>query len=135
MRDLLSNSRDLWYATYQGLAEATDENGDLTGESVAAYSLPVHFRANLSATRGTQGFTGTGSSYDYFGSDVKYDLIISTARMDLEMDEHSLVWDREPRKNRDGSIDYSSAKFRVKAVARGILHTKYAVQTLQHSER
>ena len=135
MRDLRANSRDLWYAVYLGVEEKTDANGDYTGERVEVYSKPVWFRANLSATRGTQGFTGTGSSYDYFGADVKYDLIISTAQMDLPIDEYSLVWDAEPELDENDNVDYSKAKYRVKAVARGLHHMKYAIQTLQRNER
>ena len=176
MRDLRVNSRDLWYATYLGVEEETDSNGDYTGEKKQLYSAPVWFRANLSATRGTQGFTGTGSSYDYFGADVKYDLIISTANMDLPIDEYSLIWDAEPERipsstgtsgisgvsgasgvsgisgisgtsgvsgasgasgesgEPQGEVDYSKAKYRVKAVARGLHHMKYAIQTLQRTE-
>ena len=134
MRDLRVNSRDLWYATYLGVEEETDSNGDYTGEKKQLYSAPVWFRANLSATRGTQGFTGTGSSYDYFGADVKYDLIISTAQMDLPINEYSLVWDAEPEIDANDLVDYSKAKYRVKAVARGLHHMKYAIQTLQRTE-
>lgn len=134
MRDLRVNSRDLWYAIYLGKEDEKDSNGDYTGENAPLYSAPVHFRANLSATRGTQGFTGTGSSYDYFGADVKYDLIISTAQMDLPIDEYSLVWDVEPEKDANNLVDYSKAKYRVKAVARGLHHMKYAIQTLQRTE-
>ena len=134
MRDLMSNSRNLWYAKYVGETMEVDENGDLTGERIPTYSEPVLFRANLSATRGTQGFTGTGSSYDYFGSDVKYDLIISTANMALPLDEHCVVWTREPETKQDGSVDYDKAGFRVTAVARGIHHMKYAIRSRQQNE-
>ena len=134
MRDLLSNCKDLWYATYIGQEYATDGNGDITGEQTVSYSEPVHFKANLSATRGTQGFTGTGVSYDYFGADIKYDLIISTANMNLPIDEYSLIWTHEPVPV-DGVVDYRTADFSVKAVARGLHHMKYAIRSLQHNER
>lgn len=134
MRDLVANTRDLWYATYSSVEDAVDENGDYTGEQTVAYSKPVHFKANLSATRGTQGFTGTGASYDYFGADIKYDLIISTANMDLPINEYSLIWVKQPKKV-NGQYDYSTADYTVKAVARGLHHMKYAIRSLQQSER
>lgn len=125
----------MWYALYLGQVDAVDENGDYTGDQTVSYSEPVRFEANLSATRGTQGFTGTGVSYDYFGADVKYDLIISTAQMDLPIDEHTLIWTAEPELDGGGNVDYDKAGFRVKAVARGLHHMKYAIRSLQRSER
>ena len=131
MRDLLSNTRDIWYAVYLGETDAVDDSGDITGEKVENYAEPVKVKLNLSATRGTQGFTGTGLSYDYFGADVKYDLILSTARMDLPINEYSLIWDSEPETDGNGNVLFNRAKFRVTAVARGLHHMKYAVRTRQ----
>ena len=124
----------MWYALYQGVTDAVDANGDLTGEPTVSYSEPVQFEANLSATRGTQGFTGTGASYDYFGADIQYDLIISTAQMDLPFDEYTLIWVHEPEVV-NGAVDYSSADYTVKAVARGLHHMKYAIRSLQQNRR
>ena len=131
MRDLLSNTRDIWYAVYLGEDEAVDENGDITGEKVERYADPVKVRLNLSATRGTQGFTGTGLSYDYFGADVKYDLILSTARMDLPINEYSLIWDSEPETDEHDDVIFDRAKYHVTAIARGLHHMKYAVRVRQ----
>ena len=133
MRNLIKNNRRLWYATYSGEQQEVDENGDITGVPVKAYSEPVEFHANLSATRGTQGFTGTGASSDYFGQDIKYDLIISTAQMDLPIDEYTLIWTSEPERDANNAVDYDKAGYRVKAVARGLYHMKYAIRSLQHS--
>lgn len=131
MRDLVSNTKRMWYATYQSKTPVFDDNGDFTGEYEEGYNEPVEFRANLSATRGTQGFTGTGASYDYFGADVKYDRIISTCRMNLPLDEYTLVWIKQPALKQDGSTDFGSADFRITAVATGIDHMKYAVRSRQ----
>ena len=146
MRNLKANNRTMWYALYQGVTDAVDANGDLTGEPTVSYSEPVQFEANLSATRGTQGFTGTGASYDYFGADIQYDLIISTAQMNLPFDEYTLIWRTEPPytvveetvngvKTTRKVYDFSSAEFRVKAVARGLYHMKYAIRSLQQNRR
>lgn len=96
MRNLIRNNRKMWYATFNDKTKQVDSNGDYTGDEIAEYVTPVEFHANLSATRGTQGFTGTGASVDYFGADVDYSLIISTAQMDLPIDEHTLIWTENP---------------------------------------
>ena len=134
MRDLMANNRHLWYALYVGETEEVDENGDFTGERGPSYSEPVQFEANLSATRGTQGFTGTGSSYDYFGADIDYSLIISTANMNLPIDEHSLIWDIEPERDSGGNVDFSKARYNVTAVARGLVQMKYAIKRRPETE-
>lgn len=131
MRDLRSNTKKLWYSLYQEKTKVYDENGDFTGDYDEGYSEPVAFRANLSATRGTQGFTGTGASNEYFGSDIKYDLIISTSNMDLPIDEYSLIWIKAPAKKPSGETDFEKAEYHVTAVARGIHHMKYAIRSRQ----
>lgn len=130
MRDLRSNTRKLWYSNQGEKTDVLDEYGYPTGDPVVSYTKPVMFRANLSATRGTQGFTGTGESNDYFGSDIDYSLIISTSRMNLPINEDTLIWDREPATNGEVNVDYDKATFRVTAVARGLHHMKYAVKRL-----
>ena len=130
MRNLRANTRKMWYATYTGRTNATDSNGDITGDLTPSYSKPVEFRANLSATRGTQGFTGTGSTADYFGSDIDYSLIISTANMELPIDEWSIIWTHKPVVNGQGYADYRTADYKVTSVARGLMHMKYAIKEL-----
>lgn len=129
MRDLRANNRQLWYATYQGKQMRLDEHGDITGDVVSVYSEPVPFKAHLSATRGTQGFTGTGTTSDYFGADIDYSLIISTSKMDLPIDEYSLIWKHEPDVV-EGVVDYTKADYKVTAVAEGQMHMKYAIKEL-----
>lgn len=131
MRDLASNTKRLWYSLYQGKQKVYDSNGDFTGQYTEAYTEPVMIRANLSATRGTQGFTGTGASNDYFGSNVRYDRIISTCRMDLPINEHTVIWTHQPQEQAGGGYDYESAEYRVTAVAVGVQHTKYAIRSRQ----
>ena len=129
MRNLVANNRKLWYSLYLGETDVIDENGDFTGERTQHFSEPVMFKANLSATRGTQGFTGTGGTYDYFGADIDYSLIISTADMHLPIDEHSLVWDVEPERDPEtGEVDFDKARFTVTAVARSLVQMKYAIK-------
>lgn len=132
MRDLRSNTRKLWYANAVGAPEPiVDEYGFPNGVGVQSYTTPVLFRANLSATRGTQGFTGTGESNDYFGPDVDYSLIISTSLMNLPLYEDTLIWNTQPVIDEHGQVDANTATFRITAVAKGLRHMKYAVKRLQ----
>lgn len=131
MRDLRSNTRKLWYSNSEELVDILDEYGFPSGDKNVVRTNPVMFRANLSATRGTQGFTGTGESNDYFGSDIDYSLIISTSRMDLPIAEDTIIWNAEPQRTADGSgWDCNTNAFRVTAVARGLHHMKYAVKRM-----
>lgn len=132
MRNLIRNNKTMWYATYGNDVPEIDDNGDMTGDMVPGYSKPVEFHANLSATRGTQGFTGTGASTDYFGSGIVYSLIISTAEMSLPIEEDSLIWTQEPvyLDNEETVVDPQSAQYVVTAVARGLYHMKYAIKKL-----
>ena len=131
MRNLIRNNRKMWYATYSAQTKQVDSNGDYTGDDIVEYVTPVEFHANLSATRGTQGFTGTGASVDYFGADVDYSLIISTAQMDLPIDEHTLIWTEEPAIDaQSGLADPDTAQYIVTAVAKGLYHMKYAIKRM-----
>lgn len=130
MRNLIRNNRRMWYATFSDIVKKVDENGDYTGDDEAEYVNPVEFHANLSATRGTQGFTGTGASPDYFGADIDYALIISTAQMDLPINEHTLIWTSQPIADVNGLVDSNTAEYVVTAVARGLYHMKYAIKRM-----
>ena len=128
MRDLLANTKPLWYALYLGEKEVTDEYGDFTGETEAEYSEPVPFRANISPARGA-------SDEDAFGANLDYSHTISTANTTLPIDEYSLIWDKEPDTDEDGVVNYDTAQYKVVAVAVGLYHVKYAIQKLQLDEK
>ena len=131
MRDLRSNTRKLWYSNANGEpSDILDEYGFPSGTERQSFTTPVMFRANLSATRGTQGFTGTGESNNYFGSEIDYSLIISTSHMDLPLYEDTLIWDSQPTVDEQGNVDGDTATYRITAVARGLHHMKYAVKRL-----
>lgn len=124
MRDLISNTKLLWYALYSEKVPIMDENGDYTGEDAPGYSEPVKFRANISPARGS-------SESDVFGASLDYSKTISTANMALPIDEYSLIWDKEPEKKTDGTIDFDKAQYKVVAVACGLHHVKYALKRFQ----
>lgn len=126
MRDLIANTKPLWYALYGEKIPITDERGDFTGEYITSYSEPVSFRANISPARGS-------SEADVFGAALDYSKTISTASMSLPIDEYSLVWDEKPEKLPDGTTDFDKAQYKVVAVARGLYHVKYALKRLAKS--
>lgn len=123
MRDLIANTKPLWYALYGKKVPITDEWGDFTGEYATSYSEPISFRANISPARGS-------SEADVFGAALDYSKTISTANLSLPIDEYSLIWDEEPEKLSDGTTDFDKAQYKVVAVARGLYHVKYAVKKL-----
>lgn len=127
MRDLLANTKPLWYALYLGERLLRDSNGDYTGETAPLYEKPVPFRGNISPARGN-------ADEDAFGTNLDYSKTISTARMDLPIDEHTLIWEGDPKAADDGTTVFDNAQYRVVAVARGIYHVKYAIQKLQRNE-
>ena len=123
MRDLLANTKRLWYSVYKGKQPIIDENGDFTGEYIESYGEPVAFRANISPAKGS-------SEADVFGASITYSKTISTANMNLPIDEYSLIFDKEPERKEDDTVDFEKAQYEVVAVARGLYHVKYAIKKL-----
>lgn len=120
MLDARINTVPLWYALYSESAPAVDENGDYTGESSSGYGDPVKIRANLSPARGRE-------EDDIFGASLNYNKTITTARMNLGIDEHTLIWDSDPGED----ADPSTAKYRVVGVAKGHYHMRYALRQIR----
>lgn len=123
MRSLRKNTQPLHYATYSEEIKVyqRDENGnieyvEIDGEkcpieigTVAGYSEPVLFYANISAGRGD-------AQADVFGSSVDYTRTISTTDMTCPIDELSLIWiDNKVEYNADGTINPDSADYKVAA--------------------
>ena len=52
MRTLQRNKRDIWYALYNGVTDAVDDDGNYTGEQVVSYGTPTAARMNVSGGRG-----------------------------------------------------------------------------------
>ena len=118
------NTKKVWYALYQDHEPTVDENGDFTGESVKSFGEVKMTRANLSPSRGTM-------ENDIFGANLQYSKTMSTAKMNLGIDERTILWDKKPVLNEDGTpADPDSAKFRVAAIARGHYHIHYALRQM-----
>ena len=122
------NTKKIWYAFYEDTSPILDENGDYTGETKSGYSEPHFTRANLSAARGTV-------ESDIFGTNVKYSKTMSTAKMNLGIDEQTLIWDEEPVLLESGKVDPETAKYRVAAIARGHYHVHYALRQMNPKDK
>lgn len=142
MRSLKRNKQKMYYSTYSNSIPVyqLDENGKLmytdigggvlkpieTGETIAGYSLPVKFKANISASKGD-------ASQELFGINLDYTKTISTTDMSLPISETSRIWlETVPRFNDDGTVDIDSADYSVAQVARSLNSIMYAVKKLQN---
>lgn len=97
-----------------------------TGENIAGYSLPIEFKANISASKGD-------ANQELFGINLDYTKTISTTDMDLPISETSRIWlETVPRFNDDGTVDIDSADYAVAQVARSLNSVLYAVKKLQN---
>lgn len=122
------NTRKIWYALCEGWTDEADQNGDFTGERAKTFGKVKMTRANLSPSRGT-------SEEDYFGQDLQYSNTLSTAKMNLGIDERTILWDEKPEMNLDKApADPKSAKYRVVAIARGHYQVHYALRQMDRSE-
>ena len=109
MRSLKKNRRKMQYALYDSEIPIVDENGNEELETMAGYTSPVIFYANLSAGK-------SKAEESPFGKDVSYDRIISTCDMDLPIDENSIIWVKnKPTYNVDGTVNGDSADYEVAA--------------------
>lgn len=98
LKDLRVNQVPFWYQKYLGEVEEVDEEGNLTGETVKAYSNPIRALARISPNAGT-------AESSPFGANTDYDKSISTV-VRLPIDEYSRLFiDIEPVINSDGSTD------------------------------
>ena len=123
MRSLKKNMQRLCYSLYS--EEITvykrDENGEIKyvevdGERIpvdmgtmAGYSKPVLFHANISAGKGE-------AEIAVFGTSLDFSRVISTCDMTCPIDELTRIWiDNEVQYNADGTVDGDSADYKVAA--------------------
>jgi len=136
MLDNYLNTVELWHLKWVGETEEVDSNGDYTGESATAYLNPVKIRANLSPAHGK-------TEDEVFGASINYSKILTTANMNLGIDEHSLLSDREPNVvsldkktcSVNGSFGNGGAAYKVVRVAKGLYHMRYALKTLHEDDQ
>lgn len=104
-KQLKRNKRKMYYALYDKQMPV----GDDVLECKAGYKKPVAFWASLS--------TGQSNAQENpFGTSVDYDRIICSTDMRLPITETTLLWiGKEPSYLDDGSVDPSSANYKVAA--------------------
>ncbi len=114
MRSAEINKQTIWYSLYQGMADAVDSDGYLTGEKAKSYAAPVEFRINVSPNKGT-------ASEEAFGVETTYDRVMNTCDMTCPIAEETLIWvGKSPA---DGPHNY-----RVTRVAPGLMNIVYAIK-------
>ena len=119
MRNLCRNESTIYYALYNGEAEAVDADGLYTGVVVPTYGIPVAIRASVSAARGT-------ADIDLFGVNVSYTKAVIVDDTSCPIDEHSRLW--------IGAAPSSPHNYEVVAVAKSLNHITYAVKQVKFAQ-
>ena len=117
MRTLERNKQKIYFANYIGKSTMTDENGLLTGETVASYTVPTEAKVNVSAARGDVNI-------DLFGTDLNYTKTIATDK-DLGIDENSILW--VDKNAYQGSV-VTSHNYIVASIAKSLNSVVYAIR-------
>lgn len=84
MRVLTRNKQKAYYQLYEGISDATDSDGNYTGEKVVSYGEKTEFKANI--------YEGTDPTlYQPYGTE---DEAICTLYMskDLGFDNQTVLW-------------------------------------------
>ena len=113
MRGLVRNKSKLYYASYIGETEITDEYGNGTGEYHLDYENPIETFGNVSAAQGEM-------QNRQFGESESYDKVIVLDDRNAPINEYSILWvDTLPHLNDDGSTD-TPHDYIVRKVARSL---------------
>ena len=120
MTTLRRNRRPFYYALYGGKVLLEDDYGYKTGETVDSYGNPVLCRGNI-------GIASGETTAQQFGGNESYDKIIVTEKLDLPIDEYSLLWvDTMPTLKQDGSTD-TPHDYIVRKVAKSLNSVSYGI--------
>lgn len=118
MRLLKRNESPFYYLLYLSREQATNKDGDETGETKVFYGKPVLMKANVSAATGY-------AQTEQFGNFITYDKVIVTDDMSCPIDENSVLFlDKEPEFDQDGNPLYD---YTVKRVAKSLNSISIAV--------
>lgn len=126
MRMLQKNKTRLWYALYSDEVPVTeiDDDGTVlkTGETKPGYTAPVMFYGNIALSGGESEAVEFGLNL----SDYSAKLVLSKGR--IPIDETSLIWEKKPIVNEDGTADEKTADYTVVKVAPSKNVDKFALQ-------
>lgn len=85
MRNLKRNQSVIFYKNLVDSVEIVDEYGNVTGSYEKKYGELKKLSISVSANMGT-------SEYQTFGKSLDYDRTLSTADMNCDIDENSVLW-------------------------------------------
>lgn len=120
MRCMVKNMRGFYYAIYNNKSEIVDEYGNKTGEYEVIYNNPIKCRGNISSAQGE-------TLSRQFGDSESYDKVIVLDNMDIQINEHSILWvDNLPIIKDDGTTD-TPHDYIVKKVARSLNSVSIAI--------
>lgn len=85
MQNLVRNTFEVWYQTYEGESEEIDEYGNKTGSFSPVYGPLQSARMVVSPNRGD-------ASLEMFGTLLDYDRTISTADTTCPINEQTILW-------------------------------------------
>lgn len=131
-----ANMQSMMYSLYQEktIEYKTDESGNVLYVTVngkqkpiekelpAHYTSPVEFKASIS-------MSGHNVEAVEFGIDISnYSAIITTPKGMLPITESSIIWyTSKPKFKKDGSVDESSADYRVARVSSSLYYDRFVL--------
>jgi len=124
MRTLRRNKRDVYYSTYSGVSYKTVD-GEKTGEKEITRGTPTLLQANVSAEKGT-------AQQELFGTSLNYDKVIVTDKMNLPIDENTLLWVDIPVMN---GLVQNKPDYKVVRVSRSLNSVSIAIKRRELNER
>ena len=119
MRTSHRDKRPVAYASYVGITELTDDNGDYTGEYDVEYSTPIKTLMNVSGGRGQADVALFGLTQNFSRTAVTQDL-------DTDWNTEMVMWvERNP--------DTEPFDYRIVDVARTINQVVLAIEEVDVS--
>ena len=85
MRSVQRNKQVIWYALRLDSTEVVDEYGNVTGEFVEQYSIPMRLRRNVGVPKGQ-------INLERFGLNDDYQRVLATTDMNCPIAEDSILW-------------------------------------------
>ena len=121
MRTTQRDRRTIWYALYQGVVDATDSDGNLTGEKTISYSSPVQTRMNVSGGRGK-------AAIEEFGIDTPFTRTAVTEDLTTPFDTATIFWfETDPTDAQGNPVAHN---YRCTAISRTINCLTLAIEEL-----
>jgi len=119
LRTLKRNKRPVAYATYTGVQELTDEQGNYTGEYDVYHSTPIKTLMNVSGGRGQANIA-------LFGLTDSFSRTAATSDLDTDWNTEMVFWvETDP--------DTEPFDYRVVAVSRTINQVVLALAEVEHT--